>query len=263
MGATGTSDNHFKYLGIHGLWDNGDGTLFARARHFDPLLGRFLSRDPLRGTDTGTQTINRYIYALNNPLSLVDVTGLSARDTNSLHLSPNWQSTPGLAPLQVDQRIYGSGFIHFALDVCGLGFDPCDPVNAGLYEYEGNHGDAALSVASALPVVGIAGTVGKWGKRVKAAISEEKEIKILVRYGTDTLEKLVTSAEKAEKAGFPHGVSVKSVEEVANKVRSGLSSEVEEFFDIIKTGVKPDHYTVVLPKPVTEEVVQVFNSLFK
>lgn len=108
MGSTGSSNNHFKYLGAHGIWDNGDGTLFARARHFHPQLGRFVSRDPLLGSDSGPQTLNRYIYALNSPLNLMDVTGLSARDMCYVTNSPAQVQEPF-----IDWRdlvpVYGSG----------------------------------------------------------------------------------------------------------------------------------------------------------
>jgi len=79
-GSTGSSTNPFRYLGRFGVHDTGDGTLFVRARHYHPDLGRFLSRDPLTGRDTQPQTLNRYIYALNNPLALVDVSGFASQE---------------------------------------------------------------------------------------------------------------------------------------------------------------------------------------
>jgi RHS repeat-associated protein len=117
MGSTGSSTNHFRYLGSFGLWDNCDGTIFARARHFYPMLGRFLSRDPLRGTDACTQTINRYIYALNNPLALVDVTGLSARDmrtANSTSAFLPYTSSPFTDALYDELGEWGTGFAQGA-----------------------------------------------------------------------------------------------------------------------------------------------------
>jgi hypothetical protein len=37
---------------------------------------------------------------------------------------------------------------------------------------------------------------------------------------------------------------------------------VEEVFSVVKTGKNPHHYTVELPKPVTQEVADQFNGLF-
>jgi len=51
---------------------------YARARYFDSVPGRFTSPDPLMasGTPSIPQSWNRYTYALNNPIKLVDPTGL-------------------------------------------------------------------------------------------------------------------------------------------------------------------------------------------
>ena len=54
-------------------------------RMYDPVLGRFLSPDPFVQAPDFTQGLNRYIYCLNNPLSLVDPSGYS-------WLSDNWKS---------------------------------------------------------------------------------------------------------------------------------------------------------------------------
>jgi len=52
------------------------GLLDMRARLYDPHLGRFISRDPWPATLPGPATLNRYAYALNDPVSLLDPSGL-------------------------------------------------------------------------------------------------------------------------------------------------------------------------------------------
>jgi RHS repeat-associated protein len=54
-------------------------------RMYDPVLGRFLSPDPYMQAPDFTQGLNRYIYCLNNPLSLIDPSGYS-------WLSDNWKT---------------------------------------------------------------------------------------------------------------------------------------------------------------------------
>jgi RHS repeat-associated protein len=49
-----------------------------QGRVYDPRLGRFLSPDPAASAATDPRAQNGYAYARNNPLSLVDPTGLSA-----------------------------------------------------------------------------------------------------------------------------------------------------------------------------------------
>lgn len=46
-------------------------------RMYDPYMGRFLTPDPLVQAPDNTQSLNRYAYCLNNPLSLTDPTGYS------------------------------------------------------------------------------------------------------------------------------------------------------------------------------------------
>jgi hypothetical protein len=49
--------------------------VFLRARYYDPVVGRFWSKDPVPGSAINTQTINRYPYVTGNPLRYVDPTG--------------------------------------------------------------------------------------------------------------------------------------------------------------------------------------------
>ncbi len=46
-------------------------------RMYDPMLGRFMSPDPNIQSPDYTQSLNRYSYCLNNPLSLLDPSGYS------------------------------------------------------------------------------------------------------------------------------------------------------------------------------------------
>jgi RHS repeat-associated protein len=54
-------------------------------RIYDPVVGRFLSPDPMIQDPENLQSLNRYSYCLNNPLSLTDPSGYS-------WLSDNWRS---------------------------------------------------------------------------------------------------------------------------------------------------------------------------
>jgi RHS repeat-associated protein len=50
---------------------------YDHRRYFDLFAGRFLSPDPVSGSLSNPQSWNRYTYALNNPISYKDPTGMS------------------------------------------------------------------------------------------------------------------------------------------------------------------------------------------
>jgi RHS repeat-associated protein len=52
------------------------GLDYFGARYYGSNMGRFMSPDPMGGHVEDPQTLNRYVYVRNNPLSLTDPTGL-------------------------------------------------------------------------------------------------------------------------------------------------------------------------------------------
>ena len=71
-----TVPNPFKFGGRFGLIDDDNGLIYIRARYYSPELGRFLTKDPLGSDLKDGQSLNRYIYASDNPVLLIDVNGL-------------------------------------------------------------------------------------------------------------------------------------------------------------------------------------------
>jgi RHS repeat-associated protein len=55
--------------------DADTGLVYMGARHYDPLIGRFLSIDPAGFSESDPHSFNRYAYANNNPLKFVDPDG--------------------------------------------------------------------------------------------------------------------------------------------------------------------------------------------
>jgi RHS repeat-associated protein len=69
--------------------DQETGLIYLRARYYDPLHGRFTSSDTGPPELKDTQSLNAYVYARNNPVNLVDPSGRTTSDSNSLDLSQN------------------------------------------------------------------------------------------------------------------------------------------------------------------------------
>jgi RHS repeat-associated protein len=59
--------------------DDETGLMYLHARYYDPSLGRFVQPDPADPTEAGVG-VNRYAYALNNPVMFSDPSGLSNLD---------------------------------------------------------------------------------------------------------------------------------------------------------------------------------------
>lgn len=67
------SETRTGYTGHVG--DGGSQLVYMQQRHYDPLLGRFLSNDPIGPVPGEPHSFNRYAYANNNPYSFVDPDG--------------------------------------------------------------------------------------------------------------------------------------------------------------------------------------------
>jgi RHS repeat-associated protein len=74
LGHNGPSTQPFRFVGA---WDiRAEGPLYQmRARYYDPLTARFLSRDPAPPRLGDVRTLDPYLYALGNPLRYIDRDG--------------------------------------------------------------------------------------------------------------------------------------------------------------------------------------------
>ena len=71
---TGTaSSNAFQYTGRE---NDGTGLLYYRARYYSPRIQRFMGEDPFSGNYLIPESLNRYAYSLNDPVSYADPSGL-------------------------------------------------------------------------------------------------------------------------------------------------------------------------------------------
>ena len=66
-------DNAFRYCGEY--YDSESGTIYLRARYYDPAIGRFISRDSVAGKNTDPLSLNLYTYCHNNPIIGTDPSG--------------------------------------------------------------------------------------------------------------------------------------------------------------------------------------------
>lgn len=69
-----TCSSNYKFTGYE--YDSETGLYYAKARYYNPRLGRFMTTDPLGGGVTDPQSLNRYAYVINQPTTLIDPRGM-------------------------------------------------------------------------------------------------------------------------------------------------------------------------------------------
>jgi len=111
------------------------------------------------------------------------------------------------------------------------------------------------------------GTVSPMSAGAVAPKGAAEGEKLLFRRGPmDTKKLLESQAQAAENALGIHGVSVStsSAAKAGQVVRCATCSSVEAAgFGVQQTGKDPNHHTVELPRPITSDVVRIWNDLFK
>jgi len=96
----------FKFVGRYGVMAESNGLYYMRARYYDPVLGRFISEDPI-GFAGGS--VNLYAYVSNNPVNLIDPYGLSTEDEPTPDPQPGPRRVPYVpAPAPVSTPEQGS-----------------------------------------------------------------------------------------------------------------------------------------------------------
>ena len=75
--VSGTTPNEMMYRGEQ--FDSDLGLYYLRARYYNPLSGRFMSRDPEEGKFTDPTSLHKYLYAGGNPVNALDPTGKGAQ----------------------------------------------------------------------------------------------------------------------------------------------------------------------------------------
>lgn len=76
IAAMGTPSDGPGYTGHVGDTDN--GLIYMQARYYEPLIGRFLSVDPIHPRPGDSYVFNRFAYANNSPMVRIDPNGENA-----------------------------------------------------------------------------------------------------------------------------------------------------------------------------------------
>ena len=93
------------------------GLINMNGRMFDPMLGRFMSPDPVMQSSDESQSLNRYSYVANNPLRYTDPTGNCANG----HPAGDTFAMSCYQVMGIDNyMVYGNAFAAAALNAAAL-----------------------------------------------------------------------------------------------------------------------------------------------
>jgi RHS repeat-associated protein len=88
LGRTGTNSQPFLYIGRFGVRSEPGVKLYhMRARYYDPVSARFLTRDPIWPVSAKPKSLDPYQYVEGNPLSFIDPLGLESSQDGALIIS--------------------------------------------------------------------------------------------------------------------------------------------------------------------------------
>jgi RHS repeat-associated protein len=73
ISQTGTVDIPIRYAGYY--YDTETGMYYLKSRYYSPEIGRFLTKDTIKGVNADPRTLNLYTYAEGNPIMNVDPDG--------------------------------------------------------------------------------------------------------------------------------------------------------------------------------------------
>ncbi|HPH98289.1 MAG TPA: RHS repeat-associated core domain-containing protein [Anaerolineaceae bacterium] len=98
----GSSTQPFTYTGEQ--VDPEAGFIFLRARYYDPMGGRFINRDQFKGVMASIQTLNRYLYTINNPIKANDPSGMFIEETSDKINGFMWEHIVSNIPFMKDME---------------------------------------------------------------------------------------------------------------------------------------------------------------
>ena len=165
---TGSTPNNYLYRGEQ--WDSDLGLYYLRARFYNPMTDRFVSRDPDDGDLTDPATLHKYLYASGDPVNLKDPTGRQAlAATAEIDFNVAFRSAVAATAITVGalcllhatatgiegvtenlgytMKIYPSGPCTLEVKSCKTEFPDLIPVSQlpGDYEF-GSEGEAFISL---------------------------------------------------------------------------------------------------------------------
>jgi RHS repeat-associated protein len=96
INSTGTTPNNYLYRGEQ--FDSDLGLYYLRARYYNPIAGRFMSRDPEEHSPMDPNQLHKYLYVGGDPVNWWDPTGRAAQVEFQLTTIPGGTASAAALP---------------------------------------------------------------------------------------------------------------------------------------------------------------------
>jgi len=258
--SSGSTPNPYLFTGQQ--FDGVTGLYSLRARYYEPGLGRFLSRDPMGVQTFGPLELNRYVYAANNPVNLLDPTGRDSfveRLALGLVGGSAEASLARLAVFVAAPLLAATALLAMA-ETGALPYNPAfpDPWQGvrDLLDRVRRQGEKYVDVAD-VSIAILTATLSQLLTReqvdVRPRRPEEKQPKWVVRGGVSAPRSLVASYQPIVDLPGHFGLSVqfqpgKSVDELAEAGRFPNLQITYATFETLLAAAAPLGYFLVLYK---------------
>jgi len=93
-------------------YDSATGLYYEGARYYDPTTGRFITQDSITGVQEDPMSLNRYIYARDNPMKIVDLAGHEWWNPISDITSAASTASSGISAVAGDVSNVASGVVN-------------------------------------------------------------------------------------------------------------------------------------------------------
>ncbi len=182
--------NVFRYAGEY--FDKETGTIYLRARYYNPEIGRFITEDSYWGEDSDPLMLNLYTYCYNDPVNRIDPSGHVAPLIAAALIYLGETALETIPDVLIDMLLEGDSFVWWKSALGNYGTN----VIPGLGEAKKAVKAAKLAKKYGPEVVEY---LTKHGSDITSNISQI--IKIADRYGTDGIARYMKVMAKTATKG--------------------------------------------------------------
>jgi len=220
----------FMYTGK--AYDASTGLYYLMARYYDPTIGRFITEDSYAGDDSDPMTMNRYVYARDNPERYSDPDGhmFVVETDQGVEIGRDYLYTPAVMVTNSESERKRNEYVTdtaMTTGVTGLGGSIADYQQIAFGASNPYGGGLGKGIQN--------GLAGAAGAAVVAGVAIGTVFSLAAIYGVPGVGQALLLGSLAIGAGFALGYVVKNG---ASSTPTGALNAFEQGVSIIPEGLK-------------------------